>query len=42
MISLNDRLRTIAEAFGFALAETYHYEKPPGVRAPYAVWAEDG
>ena len=42
MISLNDRLRTIAEAFGFALAETYHYEKPPKVRAPYAVWAEDG
>ena len=42
MTSLNERLQGIAVIFGNVLGKTYHYRKKDRVKAPYAVWAENG
>lgn len=41
MIALQTKLQEIRDAFIGVLPETYHYERPPRFKVPYAVWKED-
>lgn len=41
-MSIQEKLEKLKNALVSALAKTYHYHAPSGVKAPYLVWQEEG